>query len=102
MKQLTETEGPSGFEARIHQVLEENIRQITTEITKDHLGSIVGKVGNKGPKILIAGHMDEVGLMVRHITKEGFLRFQTIGGWWGHVMLAQRVKVLTRKGDLTG
>ncbi|MCM3595502.1 M42 family metallopeptidase [Metabacillus idriensis] len=102
LKQLTETAGPSGFEARIHKVLEENISQITPEIIKDHLGSIVGITGKKGPKILIAGHMDEVGLMVKAITNDGFLKFQTLGGWWGHVMLAQRVKVLTKNGDLTG
>ncbi len=102
MKELTETEGAPGFEMRIHQVLNDQIKKITPDVMTDNLGSIVGKVGSSGPKILIAGHMDEVALLITHITKEGFLRFQPLGGWWGHVMLAQRVRVLTQKGDLTG
>ncbi|MGP1909865.1 M42 family metallopeptidase [Metabacillus sp. JX24] len=102
LKELTDPEGPSGFEARIHKVLEEKIKAFTPDLVKDKLGSITGVTGKKGPKILIAGHMDEVGLMVKAITKDGFLKFQTLGGWWGHVMLAQRVKVMTNKGDLTG
>ncbi len=51
---------------------------------------------------MLAGHMDEVGFMVKSITKEGFLRFSALGGWWDQVMLAQRVVVKTSKGDLTG
>jgi endoglucanase len=51
---------------------------------------------------MIAGHMDEVGFMVKSITKEGFIKFLPLGGWWGHVVLAQRVLVRTRKGDVVG
>jgi endoglucanase len=58
--------------------------------------------GDDAPRVLVAGHMDEVGFMVTLITDEGFLKFQTLGGWWEQVMLAQRVTVRTRKGDLTG
>ncbi|GAA4725233.1 M42 family metallopeptidase [Brevibacillus fulvus] len=102
MKELTEEAGPSGFEVRMHALMRSKIEQITPDIVTDHLGSIVGKVGEHGPKILLAGHLDEVSFMVSQITKDGFLRLQPLGGWWGHVMLAQRVKVLSRNGDLTG
>lgn len=102
MKALTETAGPPGFEVRIHHLMRSQIERYTTDIIGDNLGSIVGRVGKQGPKILLAGHMDEVAFMVSHITKDGFLRMQPLGGWWGHVVLAQRVKVLSRKGDLTG
>lgn len=102
MKKLTETKGPSGFEARIHEVMKEEIKKHTTHTETDDLGGIVGKIGHSGPEILMAGHLDEVGLIVSKITDKGFLRFKTLGGWWGHVMLAQRVKVLTRSGDITG
>jgi endoglucanase len=51
---------------------------------------------------MIAGHMDEIGFMVKSITKEGFIKFLPLGGWWGHVVLAQRVLVRTRKGDFIG
>ncbi len=102
MKTLTETEGNPGFEKRIYDVMKKEIYKHTDKIITDKLGSIVGQVGSDGPKILIAGHMDEVGFMVSHITKNGFLRIVPLGGWWGHVLLSQRVKVLTQKGDLTG
>jgi endoglucanase len=75
-----------------------------SEILTDNLGSIVGrKVGQEGgPKILLAGHMDEIGFMVTRITDEGYLKFQTIGGWWDQVMLAQRVEIQTRQGPVIG
>lgn len=51
---------------------------------------------------MLAGHMDEIGFVVKLITDEGFVKFSPLGGWWGHVMLAQRVVIRTRKGDVTG
>ncbi|MFE5278684.1 M42 family metallopeptidase, partial [Bacillus cereus] len=72
--------------------------------TTDGLGSLIAKkVGKEGgPKIVVAGHLDEVGFMVTQIDDKGFLRFQTVGGWWSQVMLAQRVTVVTNKGGVTG
>jgi len=51
---------------------------------------------------MVAGHMDEVGFMVTSVTDKGMLRFQTLGGWWSQVLLAQRVHVVTKKGPITG
>ncbi|MFC7370598.1 M42 family metallopeptidase [Fictibacillus iocasae] len=102
LQELTDTPGPPGFETKIKQVMEQHLRTITDDIVTDNLGGIAGKIGSAGPKILIAGHLDEVGFMVTSITKEGFLRFIPLGGWWGHVLLAQKVKIMTEKGDLTG
>jgi len=75
-----------------------------TEISHDKLGSIICKKAgtSETPKIMLASHMDEIGFMVKHITKEGFIRFTNLGGWWEHVMLGHRVVVKTRKGDLPG
>ncbi|WP_449445428.1 M42 family metallopeptidase, partial [Ureibacillus acetophenoni] len=71
------------------------------EIETDGLGSLIAKkVGDaNGPKIMIAGHLDEIGFMVTQIDEKGFIKFQTVGGWWSHVMLSQRVTITTRKGD---
>ena len=96
MRDLTETAGPPGFEMSVHNLMKEHITQLTSTVLEDNLGSIVGQHGNTGPNILLAAHMDEVSFMVTHITKDGFLRMQPLGGWWGHVMLAQRVKVQER------
>ena len=51
------------------------------------------------PRIMFAGHMDEVGFMVTYITEEGYLNFQTLGGWWEQVMLAQRVSCTRAKAS---
>ncbi|WP_202077338.1 M42 family metallopeptidase [Caldalkalibacillus salinus] len=102
MKLLTETQGPPGFEERIYRVFQQEMTPYADDVIKDNLGSIVAKVGQQGPKIMMIGHLDEVGFMVSRITDHGFLRLKPLGGWWGHVMLSQRVHVLTSKGDLIG
>ncbi len=103
LKQLAEVPGASGFEGRVKKLLADRL-QGCTEITHDKIGSIIFKQqGTAGaPKIMLASHMDEIGFMIKHITKEGFLKFTTLGGWWEQVMLGQRVTVLTAKGDLPG
>lgn len=103
LKRLSEAFGPSGFEGEVRQILKEFLAPYC-ELTLDRLGSLVGRVrrGVTGPKVMVAAHMDEIGFIVSHITPQGFLRFQTIGGWWEQVMLAQRVTVRTKKGDVPG
>lgn len=51
---------------------------------------------------MVAGHMDEVGFMVTSITENGMIRFQPLGGWWSHVLLAQRVQIITESGPVIG
>ncbi|QMS85725.1 M42 family metallopeptidase [Candidatus Xianfuyuplasma coldseepsis] len=70
------------------------------EVSFDNLGSIIGeKIGAKnGPKIMVAGHMDEVGFMVTTITDEGYVKFTAAGGWWSQVMLAQQLNITTSSG----
>ncbi|GIV96537.1 MAG: putative aminopeptidase YsdC [Herpetosiphonaceae bacterium] len=103
MKALTEAPGVPGYETAVREVMRRALSEIA-EVSTDHLGSIIGrKVGYAdGPKIMLAGHMDEVGFMVTRITDDGFLKFQALGGWWEQVMLAQRVTVETRKGPIIG
>ena len=71
---------------------------------QDKLGSIFAvKRGNEsGPTVMVAGHMDEVGFMVTSITDNGMIRFQTLGGWWSQVLLAQRVEIITKNGPIPG
>lgn len=100
---LSETCGVSGFESRIKKLLQERLINYT-DVSFDKLGSeIFTKKGpDEGPKIMLASHMDEIGFLVKYITKEGFLRFTCLGGWWEQVMLSQRVIVHGKKGDLVG
>jgi endoglucanase len=106
LKDLTDAPGVPGQEGPVRDVMARYLAP-HGELMYDNLGSIVamsrGKhAGDDAPRVLVAGHMDEVGFMVTLITDEGFLKFQTLGGWWEQVMLAQRVTVRTRKGELTG
>ncbi|SFI79865.1 M42 family metallopeptidase [Thermoflavimicrobium dichotomicum] len=104
MKDLIESDGTSGFERDVAKKMEEYMIPYSEEIVKDRLGSIVAKkTGHPdGPRVLIAGHMDEIGFMVTHITDDGFLKFQPIGFWWTHNLLHQRVKVKSTHGDYLG
>ena len=104
LKELTDANAISGHEAEAREVMKEYLEKSSDRVYTDNLGSIIGeKVGKEnGPKIMVAGHLDEVGFMVTRIDKNGFLYFQTIGGWWSQVMLAQRVTIMTDKGNITG
>lgn len=101
LKEITEAPGVSGFEDSVKFLLKKRL-QDKAEVSCDKLGSVVfTKKGNEaGIKIMLASHMDEIGFMVKNVTKEGFLRFATIGGWWEQVMLGQRVNVMTIKGKM--
>jgi len=99
--ELTDAFGPSGFEEEVGKLVQKRMEGYC-EVVRDGLGSTLGKkVGDEnGPKILIAGHMDEVGFMVSGITKSGYLKINPLGGWWPHVLLSQRVVIRTRDGKL--
>lgn len=106
MRELTEVPGVSGFEKPVRQVMQHYLTSFGPIIT-DGLGGIAcrkegGSTDANTPTIMIAGHMDEVGFMVSRITKEGFLKFQTIGGWFDQVLLAHRVEVVTQNGSIIG
>ncbi len=103
-KTLTEAPGVPGFEGPVREIMKEYLTPYSEEVIQDNLGSIFGKkVGDpEGPKIMVAGHMDEVGFMVTRITEKGFIQFQPLGGWWSQVLLAQRVEIITEQGPIIG
>jgi endoglucanase len=103
LKEFTEAVGVPGYEEEVRAVMRQYAEE-SAEITQDRLGSFVAHLAGpaRGPRVMLAGHMDEIGFMVRHITDEGFLRFLPLGGWWNQVMLGQRMQVLTNKGRVIG
>jgi endoglucanase len=103
IKEMTLAHGPSGFEGGIKNLIKKHLRG-KAEFDQDNLGSLIcKKTGTQtAPKIMIPGHMDEVGFMVNSITKNGFIKFVPLGGWWDQVLLAQKVTIKTSKGDLDG
>ncbi|WOV83245.1 M42 family metallopeptidase [Sporosarcina jeotgali] len=96
-KTLTELPGAPGNEHAVRNYLRGELEKYSDEMIQDNLGGIFGvrKGPEDSPKIMVAGHMDEVGFMITGITENGMLRFQTLGGWWNQVMLAQRVEIIT-------
>ncbi|GAX89880.1 M42 family metallopeptidase [Effusibacillus lacus] len=103
-KELTEASGAPGQEEEVRGLMHRYLQPLSEEILTDNLGSIIArKTGApNGPKIMLAGHLDEIALLVTHVTSKGYIKFQPLGGWWSQVMLAQRVVIKTRKGDIVG
>ncbi|MCL6515429.1 MAG: M42 family metallopeptidase [Alicyclobacillus sp.] len=101
---LCDAHGVPGHEQQVRKQMEAYLAPLSETLVRDRFGGVVGrKTGDpNGPRVLVAGHLDEIGMMVTRITEEGFLHFQTLGGWWSQVMLAQRVVVLTRQGERVG
>ena len=100
---LTAT-GPSGYETPAAEVWRESARSFAKDVTADTVGSSVARVpaADGAPLIGLVGHIDEIGLVVKHITEEGVLRFGTIGGWDPQILVGQRVTVQTAGGPVPG
>ena len=101
---LTELPGAPGNEHAVRSYMREKLGKYSDELIQDNLGGIFGvrKGPADGPRIMVAGHMDEVGFMVSQITDNGMIRFQPLGGWWSQVLLAQRVEIITDNGPVIG
>jgi len=85
IKKLTQTYGPSGNEKKVAEVITELIKDKVDEVRTDPLGNLICVKKGTGKKIMLAAHMDEIGLIVSHIDEKGFLRFSNVGGvrpWW--------------------
>ena len=96
-RDLVDLPGAPSFEKPVRQYMRKNLEPYVEEIIEDKLGSIFGVInkGSKGPKVMIAGHMDEVGGIVTSIGKEGLLSITNLGGMHGNVFLAQHFDVIT-------
>ncbi len=99
LKEMSMLNGIPGNETAVRKYMETHMKDYGT-VSFDNLGSIIAeKVGNpEGPRIMVAGHMDEVGFMVTKLTDEGYVKFIPAGGWWSQVMLAQQMEITTKEG----
>ncbi|MBO3767796.1 MAG: peptidase M28, partial [Candidatus Brockarchaeota archaeon] len=104
LKQLSESFGPSGFEREVIKIVKDYASRFADETKSDKLGStaFVVKGLSEKPKVLVAGHVDEVGFIVTSITKEGFLTFKPLGGWFSQVLLSQRVLIRAKDKKVLG
>jgi len=104
LEKLSNAYGVTGREDEVASLMKKLLKPYVDEVKEDKLGNVIGiKKGEKNaPKVMLAAHMDEIGLLVKTITKEGFLRFTKIGGIDDRILLAQKVLVFTEKGRLHG
>ena len=100
LKDLSMLRGIPGQEKEVRDYMKEAMEPHAESIDTDNLGSVIAKKTGKegGPKIMVAGHMDEVGFMVSKITDEGYVKFIPAGGWWSQVMLAQQMEITLASG----
>jgi endoglucanase len=103
LKSLLDTAGPSSFETAPARAWRREAESFASEVRADVAGNSYATVNPGGrPRVMLAGHIDEIGVMVTHIDDEGFLSFDTIGGWDPQVFVGQRVSLLGRGGPVTG
>jgi len=103
LKELTEASGVPGYEAPIRAVIRKYMEPLG-ELSQDKIGSVICQQTGTwtSPRVMLAGHMDEIGFMVKNITKEGFIHFIPLGGWFDQVLLGQRVVIHTNQGEVVG
>ena len=104
LKKLSDANGVTGREDQVRSLMKKYLKPYVDEVREDKLGNLIGfKKGKKdAPTVMLAAHMDEVGLMIKNIKKKGFLQFTKIGGMDDRILLAQKVIVHTDKGPLPG
>jgi putative aminopeptidase FrvX len=103
LKLLLDTAGPSSFEAAPARVWRAEAKKFAQSVHADVAGNSLATLnGSQRPRLMLAGHIDEIGVMVTHIDDDGFLSFDTIGGWDHQVFVGQRVVLLSRQGQVTG
>ena len=104
LDELTNAYGPSGFEGPVRAIMRAQLAPLSDHLETDGLGSLIARLrGNSDtPRVMLAAHMDEVGALVKYVDKDGFVKFQTIGGWLDQGLINQRFVILTRGGAVCG
>ncbi len=104
LKKLSNASGVSGFEDEVRDIMITELKDHVDEIEVDQLGNLIAKKnGNpSSQKIMLAAHMDEIGLMVRYIDKKGFIKFSELGAINDQMLLNQSVYIQSSKGNVTG
>ena len=102
LKQLLMTPSPSGDEAAASRIWRDEAQTFADEVRTDVRGNSFAILHGGAPRVLLAGHIDEIGLMISYIDDDGFLSFSGVGGWDPQVLVGQRVCLLGKKGDVFG
>ncbi len=104
LEKLSNASGVAGREEEVRNLMVQMLKPHADEVSVDNLENVIAvkKGKEKAPKVMLAAHMDEIGLMVKNISKEGFIQFTKMGGIDDRILIAQKVLVYTSKGPLHG
>ncbi len=103
LAKLLDAKGPSGFETEAAQVWRALADEFADTTWSDIYGSGFARIGEGGkPRVMLAGHIDEIGLMIHHVDEQGFLYVREVGGWDPQVLVGQRIEILTAAGRVAG
>lgn len=107
LKTLTETFGPSGYEDEVRKLILKEVKPLADEVRVDALGNLIVRkkpaANSKNPKrIMLAAHMDEIGVIASHIDRKGFVRFTNVGGTFGKYTLGARVRFMNGVTGVVG
>ncbi|MBO5431291.1 M42 family metallopeptidase, partial [Methanocorpusculum sp.] len=102
LEKLSNANGISGAEGAVAKIIRDEVAPYVDEIKTDRMGNLVAIKKGDDFKIMLAAHMDEIGLMVQYIDEKGFIRFVGVGGWYNPVLVSQRVILHGEKGDVPG
>ena len=99
LSELSNAPGPPGFEEPVRAIMAREMKPLAT-ISYDGMGSVIARNGERGPRVMLDAHMDELGAMTRRITPDGFVTMQMLGGWLDQALPGQRWVILTAKGPV--
>jgi tetrahedral aminopeptidase len=103
LKALVEAGGTSGYEGPVQALFRRQVEPLAESVTTDVMGNTTALLNGRGrPKLMFAGHADEIGFLVRYINDDGFIYFGAVGGWDAEVVIGQRVTVHTANGPVRG
>jgi putative aminopeptidase FrvX len=103
LKSLVETGAPSGYEQPAQQLFAQYVGDYADAVRSDVMGNAIAVANSGGsPRVMLAGHADEIGFLVRYVNDEGFIYFAPVGGWDAEIVVGQRVTVHTAAGPLPG
>jgi putative aminopeptidase FrvX len=103
LERLLNAPGPSGFETGPARIWRQEAEGFAADVWTDVTGNSIASLNSDGaPRVMMAGHIDEIGLQITHVDEQGFLFFDEIGGWDPQVLVGQRVRVLGGEGEVPG
>lgn len=102
LERLSNAHGLSGYEGNVRQIIEEEVKPYVDEIKTDRMGNLIATKHGGKPVVMLAAHMDEIGLMVKYIDDKGFVFFTKSGGWFDQTLLNKRMVLHTEQGAVYG